>query len=110
MITTTEVKEERNLTESEKRILNKKSKQVLKLLFPQGLTNFQENELLDYIQATYKSLHCCVLYEIDTEFKGLLTSLGIDPDLLKKQEVIITQNFTIRYTDDYVRDPHEIRC
>lgn len=104
------ITEEVKLTENQKRILNKKSKQVLKLLFPQGLSDFQQNELIKYIHVTYERLHCCVLYKIDSEFKGLLTFLGIDPEILKKQEVIITQNFTIRYSDDYDIAPHEIRC
>lgn len=96
------------LTEHEKVILAEKSKEIIKLLFPLGISQQHEAAFTNYITENYKRYHCCVLYLIDEGFKGFLSSLGISHEVVGKKEVILTQNFTIRYSDTYCSVPLEI--
>ena len=91
----------RVLTRHEKAILAERSKEIIKLLFPLGMSQQHEAAFTDYIIENYKRYHCCVLYLIDEGFKGFLSSLGIPHEVVGEKEVILTQNFTIRYSDNF---------
>ena len=49
-----------------------------------------------------------MLYAISERFKKFLNEIGINPEVLGKKEVIIYQNFTVGYTENYLYHPKDI--
>lgn len=79
------------------------------LLFSKDkLSIFQFERLKTYIIKSHEENQACVLYALSERFKNLLEGIGIDPAVLGKQEVIIYQNLTVGYTENYLYHPKDI--
>ena len=85
--------------------LKKACDKAIKLLLVNDLTASQKEKIVHFIERDFENYNCCVLYAIDSEFKNLLASENLD---IGKKEVIISQNCTVRYTDDFVAAPMEV--
>ena len=81
----------------------------INLLFSENeLTPFQVRQLKSYIKKSHEENQACVLYALSERFKNFLNEIGINPAVLGKQEVIIYQNFTVGYTENYLYRPKDI--
>ena len=75
----------------------------INLLFSENeLTPFQVRQLKSYIKKSHEENQACVLYALSERFKNFLNEIGINPEVLGKKEVIIYQNFTVGYTENYL--------
>jgi len=81
----------------------------INLLFSKDeLSTFQFRRLKTYIIKSHEENQACVLYAISERFKKFLNEIGINPEVLGKKEVIIYQNFTVGYTENYLYHPKDI--
>ena len=62
------------------------------------LSDSQRNTLYDFMGKQFASLNVVVLYKSSESFAQLCNELGLDPG---KREVIITENYTFTYSDDF---------
>lgn len=90
-------------------LINDTVETAINLLFSENeLTPFQVGQLKSYIKKSHQNNQACVLYALSERFKTFLQKIGIDPSILGKREVIIYQNFTIGYTENYLFYPKEV--
>lgn len=78
--------------------------EAVDLLFPTADSK-QKRLVAQYVRKQYSQLNCCVLYSKSKKFCNFCRKLDLDIVDIGTQEVVITENGSIRYTKNYKNMP-----
>lgn len=78
--------------------------EAINLIFPSVEPRVKQ-KLVQFIKRKFYTINCCVLYRINKEFYQLCQQLDLDPG---NQEVIIRENFSVFYSQNFNISPLNI--